>query len=382
MCSQTELTMLQKKYDDDAVFCKCCGESVFYKNTKYHTNKEKLLYDGGTTYRTKKTVNNKTYNLCVCENCMEKQFEDFVDKNKLRIYNTCNKYTEYAFDIPHDEIIKTNKSKAITLENCILKYGEEKGKDIFLSYCNKQSNKNTFESKHKKYGWTKEQFDSFNKSRAVTLDNLVKKYGEIEGKNKFEAYCNKQRKTKSKEYVIEKYGEEYWKNLCKEKGLTLNTFERVYGKQGKQKYEEYLNKRKKYTSNISIKYFNSLLENNSEIFNNLTIYYGNKNEFGFFDELTNNYYFIDFCIPELKIAIEFNGNYFHANPMYYNDNYSNFWHTKQTAKDIWKNDEIKYNAIENKGFKLFVVWEDDINNKKLENTIINEIKNRKNGIYS
>lgn len=381
MYSQDELTDLQKKYDNNAIFCKKCGKSIFYENTKYTQIKNGELRYIGTTYLTKKCINSKVYNLCVCENCMNSEFDDFKNVNKLRIYNTCNKYTEYAFNIPHDEILQTNKSKAITLKNCIKKYGEEEGKKVFETYCKKQADKNKFESKHLKYGWTKSEFDEFNKSRAVTLNNLIKKYGEVEGKRRFDVYCNKQKETKSKEYVIEKYGEDYWKRLCKEKGLSLSTFERVYGEEGKQRYEDYLNKRKKYSSNISTKYFTNLINTYPEVFNKLKTYFGNDNEFGFFDDLSSNYYFIDFCIPELKIAIEFNGNYFHANPSMYDENYNNFWHTNCTAKEIWERDKTKNTAIENKGFKLFVVWENDINNKEIENNIINEIKNRLNGIY-
>ena len=68
------------------------------------------------------------------------------------------------------------------------RFGEETGKKKYEEYVKFHSIKNKFEYKHKHLGWSKEQFDEFNKSRSVTLDILVKRYGNEIGKRKWKEY--------------------------------------------------------------------------------------------------------------------------------------------------------------------------------------------------
>lgn len=71
--------------------------------------------------------------------------------------------------------------------------------------CDKQAYSNSLEYKQIKHGWTKEQFDTYNKSRATTKKSLIEKYGEQEGTQKWKEYCNKQSYAGCKlEYFIEK----------------------------------------------------------------------------------------------------------------------------------------------------------------------------------
>ena len=70
---------------------------------------------------------------------------------------------------------------------------------------------------------------------------------------------------------------------------------------------------------------------------------------------------IDFYIKELKIAIEFNGNLFHANPKYFkkNDN-PNFHCPELTAEQIWEKDQQRYKTLEEEhGIKTIILWESD-----------------------
>ena len=69
------------------------------------------------------------------------------------------------------------------------KWGVELGKQKWQEYKNKQAEKNKFEYKQNKFGWTKEKFDEFNKSRAVTLKNMINRYGQEIGNEKWKTYC-------------------------------------------------------------------------------------------------------------------------------------------------------------------------------------------------
>lgn len=173
--------------------CLDCGKNVIYKDTKIGVsvnkkeNKIRITFSGKTNALKKCDE----YNLCVCAECLAKQFPEYISIGN-RVFNRMNKYTKYAFKIPNDVYDReNNKLNARTLENFVAKYGEEEGKKRWDSYVNKCSVTNTFEYKQEKYGWTKEQFDEYNKSRAVTLALMIKRYGEEEGRMRYDEYCRK-----------------------------------------------------------------------------------------------------------------------------------------------------------------------------------------------
>ena len=143
------------------------------------------------------------------------------------------------------------KCSTATKEHWILMFGEKDGLKKWNHYCKLQSKSNTFEYKKQKYGWTKEDFDEYNKTRAVTLENQIAKYGEEEGTKRFNDYCDKQSYAGNKlEYFIEKYGEKEglikFKEVNSKKSLTVDTFINKYGeKDGVLRYHKYMESKRK-----------------------------------------------------------------------------------------------------------------------------------------
>ena len=143
------------------------------------------------------------------------------------------------------------KCSTATKEHWILMFGEEEGLKKWNHYCELQSKTNTFEYKKEKYGWTKEDFDAYNKTRAITLENQIAKYGEEEGTKRFKEYCDKQSYAGCKlEYFIEKYGEVEGKKKYEEvnakKSLTVDTFINKYGEEeGVIRYHNYMDSKRK-----------------------------------------------------------------------------------------------------------------------------------------
>jgi hypothetical protein len=267
-------------------------------------------------------------------------------------------FTGYLFD---EEIDKSNVG--VTLEVMIKRYGEDEGKKRFESYRSKQAYSNTFEYKKEKHGWTKEEFDEFNSSRAVTLENLTKKHGSVEGKKRYEKYKKRQAYTNSLDYFIEKLGydngKKEYERINSEKGLTLENMIRVHGfVKGPQIYEEIISKKSSdvYHSKISQKLFDDL---DNIVVNDNTFYASKNNEFGMCSN--DRYYFFDYTIPERKKIIEFNGDYWHANPKIYE---SSWIHpvTKKTAHEIWCSDSDKIDFARKKGYSVMIVWESDFIN--------------------
>lgn len=366
--SQDELTKLE---GDDTPKCKYCGKSIWYETTMVSFRKDGKLASEfkGTTWRTTKTMEGITYWICVCQHCLEKMYPDFADRNKSKIFNTFNKYVQYAFEIPQDAIDKKNKLSVPTLENCIRKHGEEKGREVFEEYKRKQAYSNSFEYKQKNHGWTKEQFDEFNKSRAVTLENLINKHGKEEGERIWKEYCVRQAYTSTTEYLVETYGEEKAKYINLLKARELIGFIEAYGEErGRMIYEEYIantNDRNTY-SNVSKIFFDELSVELKKNNINVKLYYADDEYFIY--SKSNKLYFLDFYIPEIGYVIEINGDYWHCNPQKYNEDYEHKLR-KMTAKEIWEYDNNKNNVIINEfGYTLDVIWESDI--RKDKNVVI------------
>lgn len=242
----------------------------------------------------------------------------------------------YGKELGEIKFKECSASKAITLKKMIDMYGEDEGKVRWKSYCDKQAVSNTFEYKQEKYGWTKEQFDEYNASRAVTLDNLVNRHGEEKGNQMFDDYCEKQRYVGiTREYFIETYGE----------------------KDGMKKYVDMLIAKAAQDgitktsdkSNIFIDNFSNEINNDSHI-----------KEFVLYDYDTDKVYAYDYINHELKLCIEFNGVYWHMKPSLYK---SSDIHKlrNNTASQIWERDLIKKESFLKKypDYKYVYVWEDE-----------------------
>lgn len=347
------------KHFPDHSHCIYCGGDVYYETTKisWGNYKPKLIV---ATYDTKKEFNGKEYHLCVCQECLEKAFGK--SPNYSKVFNTRNDKTKYAFNVSDEDYEQDGKSKAVTKENLIKRYGEEEGLKRWESYCERQSKTNTFEYKKEKYGWTKEQFDEYNASRAVTKENLIKRHGKEEGLKKWDAYIERQKETKSFEYMCGKYGKDKAVEINGMKALTLDNFVRKYGEEvGKIKYDEYIKINNDFYSNISQDLFNKI----DIIFamKGYKTYYATKNT-----EYTVPYkkscICLDYYIEELKTCIEFNGTVFHADPRYYKeDDRPNPFDQSLMSKDIWAHDKERYDYLLKKhGIKTIVVWEEDYKN--------------------
>ena len=329
--------------------CKCCGGEIIFPHTKIHYSDTKGIYATDGCYNTTKTVNNINYHLNICWNCLSERYPDI--KNPARCFNVMSEITAYAFDIPKEEFNDFRTKYAMTESHMVEKYGEEEGKKKWDDYCKRQSETNTFEYKQKVYGWTKEDFDDYNQSRAVTLNNMVKRYGEKEGKKKWDDYCKRQSETKSWDYMVEKYGENKAREIIKQRMTGIN--DSGY-------------------SNISQELFKKL---DKYLCPKYTTYYASKNY-----EVEKSYmnltYKLDYFIAEKNICVEFNGSIFHADPRLFEDSdHPNPFNKNLTAKEIREHDNFRYEILEKYfGIKTIVVWEADYNSLDIDD-LIKKIEN-------
>jgi hypothetical protein len=318
--------------------------------------------------------------IIICEIC--KKVMRRVNQTHLNSHGI--KFKDYVSKYPNSKTISDEvaKSTTISLENFIKKYGDEIGLERWESYKAKQAYSNTFEYKHKRYGWSREKFDAYNKSRSVTKDNLIKKNGKDIGLIKWNSYVERQKYAGcALDYFIEKYGEvkglETFNKLNESKKLNRNTFIRKYGEHiGEIKFNEWISKisKRPYFSKISQTLFESIEDKNS----NYIFYASNRNgEFFVFDKEEEKINFFDYVDMKRKKCIEFNGDIFHANPILFKENAKpNPYMKDLTASEIWLKDSKKIKLIQDHGYDTMIVWEYDYTRKPNE-----IIKNCLNFLY-
>jgi len=248
-------------------------------------------------------------------------------------------------------------SKGVTLQKMIFLHGEEDGKIKWDVYCKKQSLTNTLEYKKEKYGWTEEQFNVYNETRSVTLQNLIKRHGNELGTTMFESYREKQRHAGcSLDYFKEKYGDiaglEFYKNLNKSKTHDYNSFVKRYGEDSaEEKYISYCEstKTKFGYSKISQELFwaihNKLIDKDHIYFKEL-----NK-EYGKLDLSTKKYYYYDFVDIKNKKVIEFNGIKFHVRERNQKD-FKFYLDENITSEILYDKDKYKKDLISSYGFEM------------------------------
>jgi hypothetical protein len=349
--------------------CKDCNKDIIYYDT---------VIKDGIVKRGKSALSKKgNFNLVVCEACLEKKFPLYKSKNKSRVFNRMCEETQYAFNIPQ-EIYDIERRKLIvrSLDNFIAKYGKEVGEIKWEEYKKKQSITNTFEYKKAVHGMSESDFKEYNKSRAITLSNMIEKYGDYDGRKKYDEYCSKQQKTKSWPYMVEKYGEKKAREINKSKSHSLISFQLKYGEElGLQKFEEFIKRKATYCSKISQKFFDSLDEFLGKKF---TTYYNKKNcEYGV--NLKGSYVKLDYYILELNLCIEFNGTYYHADPRVYSETAVPIGGSNLTALEMWNRDNDRYKKLkELRDIDTIVMWQLDYNSKTFNpSEYINNVLNIK-----
>ena len=297
--------------------------------------------------------------------CLECGFES----NRLQWthfkYNCTGRFQngkEYLKVYPNGKLVDASvaKSTAITLDNMIKKYGVTEGTARWESYKHKQAFSNSYEYKKEKHGWSKEQFDLYNSSRAQTLEKMISRYGESKGIEQWQHYCEVQAYTNTKEYFIKKYGSERGikKYLDVNKRKSVGNPKILAEKMGitvEDATEIIIKRQKNFFVSTAEKEFVKLLEEKIGPLSHTS----SKNPYGKWSPLLESYVVYD--IKHNNFIIEFNGDYWHANPAIYKDDAII---RGKTAKEIQLRDSLKIKTAEDLGFNVLVVWERDFTNNK------------------
>ena len=284
------------------------------------------------------------------------------------------------------------KKKLMSLDGFIKRDGLELGTKKYEDFCNKNKGNWSLERQIELYGEIsgKQNYNTIkeNVKKVQSLDGFIEKHGLVNGTKLWESRMVKMWYSSSEESFKKRFGDNYQEIMRLQKDHTsLKSFIARYGDDiGIVKYKEFCNKvgitlekmiskygdiegRKKFTSwkektasvfcsPISQKLFWDIYNNLNSDLKEKT--YFSKLNMEFVKADTDYCYCYDFVISSIKLAFEFNGNIFHADPKLYKaTDCPNPFCKELTAREIWDLDFQKKEKLESFGFKLFVIWEDE-----------------------
>jgi hypothetical protein len=305
------------------------------------------------------------------------------------IYETCGNvdlrslpdfltYTDHDLSLSERYIRARQIGCKVTLEKFQLRYGMTFGNKRWDAYKERQAYTNSLEYKSKKHGFTQDEFDLYNKNRAVTKVNLIKKYGEELGNKKWYAYKERQAYTNSLEYNIETLGVSKgtanYNRICSEKALNYKNAMRLHDNDESLALT-WLDSVNKHRGNYfgRSKIADELFSLVATKFASCKQYYGD-NEFGLYCKSLRKYTKFDYVNLDAKLCIEYHGDHYHGNPKLYkpNDLLKGRGCNKIMAKDKWVEDDLKQqNMFSQKGFDVIIIWDSDY--RKDRDAVLNNI---------
>jgi len=220
---------------------------------------------------------------------------------------------------------------------------------------------------HREYFKSDEEYKKF--QAQCSLRAFCDRYGKIVGEKEFKKYKSHRSYLASEKYFIKKLGKKdgkiKYQEIQKQKAITMENLTRKYGKiEGIKRYKSFLDKTlKNFVSKKSINFLNTISN-----LCNLEIRHGqNSSEKKIVCKKTVHP--VDGYCKKLNVVFEFFGDKWHVNPKLYNENDTNIG--KKSAKEVWKKDLIRLRNISLEVSAIFICWE--YSWKYEEELVINQI---------
>jgi G:T-mismatch repair DNA endonuclease (very short patch repair protein) len=312
--------------------------------------------------------------MITCENCKI----EFIGRKNSKF---CNRICYNKF--------KNSKTVKLKCKNCNSNFFGYKNRKFCNLFCAHKYNgkiglvggdRSSLSSFVKKYGKELGELKYEEKNNKISLVNKGKPSG-MKGKTHSNKTKDKISNSIKNSVTHKAYIEDVRKNGFSEekkehlrecmKGIFgLNWFIKKYGEiEGKLKYED---RNKIISKNLALRASSnkSYSKKSQKLFWDLYKRLCLENKKVYFAELNHEYSCgtktnFDFVLVDKKKVIEFNGNIWHANPKYFNEN-EFMWFANKTAKEVWLKDEMKNNAAINKGFEVLIIWESDFDCNRKE----------------
>lgn len=263
------------------------------------------------------------------------------------------------------------KFDTASINSFVRRYGEVEGRKRYNEYVKLQAKVGcSLDYFIEKYGEKlgTQRYEELCESKGVSKKNCIEKYGKNVGTQFFKDYCKKQVKAGNTiDYYVEKYGKvegtKRYHIVCSQKSLSLHNFKRKYGEvEGLKQYKAYISKNSVGFSRVSQELFKQIDDVLGDFANDSFFYLKNYEQevvIKSTDDGETKIAKLDYSLNDK--AIEFNGDYWHANPALYSadDMILRSGGKRELVKDIWDREAKRTAALIKQGFKVHVVWESD-----------------------
>lgn len=224
----------------------------------------------------------------------------------------------------------------------------------------------------KKYGEIEglKRYDEFRKKCSIYVGDVSQ-----DGLNRYKNRIN----VLSFQYFLDKANGNYEIAVLlykdRQNTSSLNKFIKRYGEiDGEEKYRNVINKKIKNFEGKSKFETNFINELVCKLPLGLELYY-NENKYLFFTDknfrkkYNKKAILCDLYIKNLNLCVEINGDFWHLNPIKYESTYYSKFHNK-FAEELWKEDADRIHFLKEKyGVHVIVIWETEI--RKNKKNIIN-----------
>lgn len=260
----------------------------------------------------------------------DKQTEDEYRKSQSRNKNW---YVEQFGDLAEEKM--RNKSEVLSRKLCkeglIKSHGVEESEKI----C--KSKAVTLEKMVERYGKNegKLRYDRWLEAAKQTRDNFILRHGVELGNRKWEEHIELERYLNSKQRLIDEFGEDVANEIChKRYAITEEKMIEKYGEdKGKSKYSDWLRGVNFNRPNSGRVQSKSGREFFDKLYGELSKIGFSKDDVVFFDgdrqeyfvsiagdgENKRHFYFLDFYVKSLKINVEYNGVFWHPKSDFTNE---------------------------------------------------------------
>ena len=276
------------------------------------------------------------------------------------------------FNITDEELEKERLKFATgTLESKIMRYGVEEGTRRWNEYRKRQAYTCSKEYMMKEKGMSENEWRAFNANRASTKENFIKRYGEEDGIRRWNNYCAYESYAGSSlMWFIDKYGNEIGKqkyneiSAKKEKSKAYSYISQDLFKAIDEKLGDYAAtsrwEQKNHEYEIIAPFDVKCIESHIDAISTVDASIG----MNLIDIVKDKDIKMVKIRPDYvlgKHIIEFNGDFWHANPKIYNENdiLNRFNKTYDIAKDVWERDKHRLSIFKALNFKVHIVWESD-----------------------
>jgi len=310
----------------DVVTCRICGrrsKRIYGLHLKYHnitSEKYKELYPGAPLMA---KVDTEKMGKHMRDDKYKKMFRDMYvgDKNP----NHKSRTTE------EERKSRSPFSKDFT------KYKEVEDKDEVVKSFAKKALKDRVSPLQKEYylnkGFTEQESLEIlsNRQRTFSLEKCIEKYGEEKGLKRW----------KERQHL-------WQKNLLENGNIKCGY------------------------SKISQELFYNII-NNYDVSELKDVYFSTKNSEFYISVKEKGFFVYDFCDKKRKKIIEYNGDYYHANPIMFNEYDKPHPYLKEkgpTSKEIWNKDKFKIDIANQNNFEVLTVWDSEY--RKNKNSVIDK----------